>query len=388
MALYKVLDPEEKIECPYDRTHMIARKRMQYHIMDCRKNFPNLEMSQCPFNATHMVKAPELRYHIANCRDKALIEQDIKYEQRKDSGTHYFHGDCSVPNTYHSSWSGPDESEDWDAEATNSTTFMWSGHRDHDPLEAMSATPGLPEPRTTPMVLQPHRVVSGKDMPNPRKPRAANAAANSVFSLSFNKCAKTTSGTGNQSVPATQYMTSIARGRGVGRGTAFNSASSEKVSVGVAASSPPPPPPKETGQFSDASASGPVPNSRMAANLWSKVPPGRGRPVSVNTQFFAGGVGRGRGVVRGQGQVGGSSDGDEFVTSMSELSCSSDDLTPSSASSSAQDDPKKSIRKLQKKLREIESIESKQLAGQVLNHEQEVKLLQKSLILEQIAGQK
>ena len=30
-------DPDELIPCPYDPVHMVARKRMPYHIMKCRK---------------------------------------------------------------------------------------------------------------------------------------------------------------------------------------------------------------------------------------------------------------------------------------------------------------------------------------------------------------
>jgi len=37
MAYYKIPDPEQLIQCPYDRTHMRAAKRMQYHLIKCRK---------------------------------------------------------------------------------------------------------------------------------------------------------------------------------------------------------------------------------------------------------------------------------------------------------------------------------------------------------------
>lgn len=37
MAYYKIPDPEQLIPCPYDKVHMIAAKRMQYHLMKCRK---------------------------------------------------------------------------------------------------------------------------------------------------------------------------------------------------------------------------------------------------------------------------------------------------------------------------------------------------------------
>ena len=31
------LDPEELVVCPYDPVHRVARKRMQYHLIKCRK---------------------------------------------------------------------------------------------------------------------------------------------------------------------------------------------------------------------------------------------------------------------------------------------------------------------------------------------------------------
>jgi len=37
MAFQHVGDPEALTQCPYDNTHMIRNKRMQYHLVDCRK---------------------------------------------------------------------------------------------------------------------------------------------------------------------------------------------------------------------------------------------------------------------------------------------------------------------------------------------------------------
>ena len=41
MAQYHVPDPEDLLECPYDRVHMVRAKRFQYHLMRCRKVTPN-----------------------------------------------------------------------------------------------------------------------------------------------------------------------------------------------------------------------------------------------------------------------------------------------------------------------------------------------------------
>jgi len=37
MATVDAPDNEELIQCPYDSTHMIRHKRMQYHLNQCRQ---------------------------------------------------------------------------------------------------------------------------------------------------------------------------------------------------------------------------------------------------------------------------------------------------------------------------------------------------------------
>ncbi|XP_061166854.1 uncharacterized protein LOC133175761 [Saccostrea echinata] len=86
MAQYKIPDPEEMIPCPYDKVHMIRAKRMQYHLMKCRKNYAGSDFATCPFNARHEMPKPELRYHLANCPDKAVIEPMLAYESSKRNG--------------------------------------------------------------------------------------------------------------------------------------------------------------------------------------------------------------------------------------------------------------------------------------------------------------
>ena len=34
---YTINDPDDLLECPYESAHMIRAKRMQYHLMKCRK---------------------------------------------------------------------------------------------------------------------------------------------------------------------------------------------------------------------------------------------------------------------------------------------------------------------------------------------------------------
>ncbi|XP_067660952.1 protein D7-like isoform X2 [Haliotis asinina] len=98
MSELSVPDPEELLECPYDKVHMVRAKRFQYHLMKCRKNWPGSEFSVCPFNAKHEMPKPELRYHMATCSDRAVLEKDIAYEKSKmnEEGT-FFKGCTDVP---------------------------------------------------------------------------------------------------------------------------------------------------------------------------------------------------------------------------------------------------------------------------------------------------
>ncbi|XP_064652946.1 uncharacterized protein LOC135503332 isoform X2 [Lineus longissimus] len=117
MPNYRTIDPEDEVECPYDKSHMIRAKRFPYHLMKCRKNYVGIDFAVCPFNARHEMPRPELPYHTANCPDKHLIEQDIMFEARKnrsDSGV-YFKGNTNVPS-YDLEWNRPEPTEDWDAE--------------------------------------------------------------------------------------------------------------------------------------------------------------------------------------------------------------------------------------------------------------------------------
>jgi len=77
MAQYKIPDPYDKIECPYDPSHMVDAKRFQRHLMKCGRQHPNAKVKTCPFNARHVVKVEEYSHHLMNCSDKATIQQDL-----------------------------------------------------------------------------------------------------------------------------------------------------------------------------------------------------------------------------------------------------------------------------------------------------------------------
>ncbi|KAK3086609.1 hypothetical protein FSP39_021001 [Pinctada imbricata] len=114
MAQYNIPDPEDLIPCPYDKVHMVRAKRMQYHLMKCRKNYVGREYATCPFNARHEMPKPELRYHIVNCPDKAMIEPNMAYEKAKRDGEGTMFKGCTDVPVYDNFV--PQCEENWDEE--------------------------------------------------------------------------------------------------------------------------------------------------------------------------------------------------------------------------------------------------------------------------------
>ncbi|KAF7240265.1 Gametocyte-specific factor 1, partial [Varanus komodoensis] len=70
------MDPEQLIQCPYDKNHQIRACRFPYHLVKCRKNNQKIakELVTCPFNARHRVHKWEFKLHTASCKDKVSLE--------------------------------------------------------------------------------------------------------------------------------------------------------------------------------------------------------------------------------------------------------------------------------------------------------------------------
>uniref|UniRef100_A0A8C0ERW0 Gametocyte specific factor 1 n=1 Tax=Bubo bubo TaxID=30461 RepID=A0A8C0ERW0_BUBBB len=67
------------IPCPYNKHHRIRACRFPYHLVKCKKSYPEVakKLATCPFNARHLVPQADLSDHVLKCSDKGLIEQDI-----------------------------------------------------------------------------------------------------------------------------------------------------------------------------------------------------------------------------------------------------------------------------------------------------------------------
>ncbi|NXA43101.1 GTSF1 factor, partial [Eudromia elegans] len=104
-----ILDPERLVQCPYDKHHRIRARRFPYHLVKCRKSYPQVakQLSTCPFNARHLVPQADLRDHISNCNDKRFIEEEIASEASDFQRKHMHMSSVST-------WQAPPCDEDWD----------------------------------------------------------------------------------------------------------------------------------------------------------------------------------------------------------------------------------------------------------------------------------
>jgi len=101
--------PSQFLTCPYNRAHQIRPERMQYHLIKCRKQFPELSLVVCPYNATHHVPRADEHQHLLSCPDKRIVEIQ-KYRLNEPLAGQ--HGDLSNPLIYGSAFIPPEEAVD------------------------------------------------------------------------------------------------------------------------------------------------------------------------------------------------------------------------------------------------------------------------------------
>uniref|UniRef100_A0A2A4JAK0 CHHC U11-48K-type domain-containing protein n=1 Tax=Heliothis virescens TaxID=7102 RepID=A0A2A4JAK0_HELVI len=71
-----MMDDEEYTTCPYDKSHRIAKSRIQHHIVKCQKSWPKLLI--CPFNATHRYPEHLIKEHCYSCPDRQPEDDHMK----------------------------------------------------------------------------------------------------------------------------------------------------------------------------------------------------------------------------------------------------------------------------------------------------------------------
>jgi len=112
------------MQCPYNRSHVILKSRMQRHLVKCKRNYPMADKVVCPFSAIHHVDKHDYQYHVSTCPDRHVIEGH-KYVCEESE-----HGNLE-PAPYHHPELLPTE-ENWDAEDTVTT---------YDPIQHAEAAP-------------------------------------------------------------------------------------------------------------------------------------------------------------------------------------------------------------------------------------------------------
>ncbi|XP_069106338.1 uncharacterized protein [Argopecten irradians] len=479
MAQYKVYDPEEMVECPYDKVHMIAAKRMQYHLMKCRRNHPGADFAVCPYNARHEVRKPELRYHMANCPDKARLEPSILYEQNKENRDgQYIKGNTDLPR-----YADSEEYvsvENWDEEipsvarvGVDPTYFMrlnarnTAGMSRKEKRTYMSQVNLPSEERTVPA---PEEEGEAEEEQKLRLPHAKPETfmsfpsksathvgqippSTSVLALSLSRSGFGRGKMGGRGAPQVdpQGPTPIGRGqplgptpigRGqplgptpIGRGQPLGPTPLGRGQMGLGRAagrgqtSRVPPgyttidsntnammseqnghPTIVPGQFSSmngqtvmqsnqgAGGAGPVPNGQLSGGSHQTDGPGSLRlPNTMMPNVFSMGLGRGLGRGSMMNLQNGTSPSfvipnvkglpqDGLVASSS--GSEADDGNLSSSSTTSEAEKKKEKRRLEKKLRQIELLESKVAEGYTLTSEEEIKCEKKDEIVEAIQNLK
>ncbi|NXI53913.1 GTSF1 factor, partial [Chloroceryle aenea] len=115
-----VWDPERLLQCPYNKHHQIRARRFPYHLVKCKKSYPEVakELVTCPFNARHLVHHAELGDHIVKCNDREFIEQDIVSQS---SG--FQRAEMNAVDK----WQPPPCDEDWEMELSeqSDSPFIW-----------------------------------------------------------------------------------------------------------------------------------------------------------------------------------------------------------------------------------------------------------------------
>ncbi|XP_076648892.1 uncharacterized protein LOC143356799 [Halictus rubicundus] len=110
----KLVDPV--VTCPYNNLHLIARSRLQKHIVKCEKNYPEHYKIMCPFDATHRLDKSELEEHIMTCPTRKGLDSEMNQEVRN-------HGYMNFPMPSEIS-STVDCTENWDLDMDNDSIAL------------------------------------------------------------------------------------------------------------------------------------------------------------------------------------------------------------------------------------------------------------------------
>ncbi|XP_078047112.1 uncharacterized protein LOC144475266 [Augochlora pura] len=109
-----LIDPV--VICPYNKSHLIAKSRIQKHIVKCEKNYPDNYKVMCPYDATHRLFQEEFEEHIITCPSRNVVQSDM-YIDPKNHGCITFPMPSEISSTV-------DDTENWDFEPNTSSNLV------------------------------------------------------------------------------------------------------------------------------------------------------------------------------------------------------------------------------------------------------------------------
>lgn len=62
--------------CPYVKEHVVKVTRFQKHLINCRKQHPEVELVRCPFNSIHLVRLEDRERHL---REECMDSNELPY---------------------------------------------------------------------------------------------------------------------------------------------------------------------------------------------------------------------------------------------------------------------------------------------------------------------
>lgn len=66
---------EGTVMCPYEKSHIILKTRIQNHLIKCARNHPEIHLERCPFDVTHHLRPEEKDEHIKSCPARVSFDE-------------------------------------------------------------------------------------------------------------------------------------------------------------------------------------------------------------------------------------------------------------------------------------------------------------------------
>ncbi|KAF6212835.1 hypothetical protein GE061_010544 [Apolygus lucorum] len=67
------VDLSQVATCPFDRSHVMKKSRLQYHIVSCMKKYKGTKVP-CPYDHTEYIEPEDLYWHLGVCESRKSVE--------------------------------------------------------------------------------------------------------------------------------------------------------------------------------------------------------------------------------------------------------------------------------------------------------------------------